>query len=158
MNRQKSISGKDLEEAVTSDDLLGKEVIDSDGRFIGVAEKVFIHPETLDFMGISVDKGFLKKGLSIGKDFIEKIASKAIFLSISVSYEIKGLKVFDVNGKEIGKVSGVALKGSGNDIDAITVLSMGKKLVIPSKMISKIGYNVILNVLKQDVLELSDNQ
>ena len=67
---QKSISGKDLNEAVTSDDILGKDVIDADGKFIGVTEKVFIHPNNLDFIGIEVDKGFLRKGLSIGKDYI----------------------------------------------------------------------------------------
>src|SRR3989338_2113745 len=146
MNQQKSISGKDLDEAITSDDVLGKEVIDSDGRFIGITEKVFIHPTLLDFVGISVDKGFLKKGLSIGKDFIEKIGSQAVFLNISVAYEIKGMKVFDKNGKKLGKVSGIALKGSGNDIDAITLSRLTKKWIIPSKMIDKIGYNVILNV------------
>ena len=67
---QKSISGKDLDEAVTSDDILGKDIIDVDGKLIGVTEKVFIHPNSLDFIGIEVDKGFLRKGFSIGKDYI----------------------------------------------------------------------------------------
>ena len=158
MNRQRSISGKDLDEAITSDDVLGKDVIDSDGRFIGITEKVFIHPNLVEFVGISVDKGFLKKGLSIGKDFIEKIGAEAVFLNISVAYEIKGFKVFDKNGKELGKVSGVALKGHGNDIDAITLSKLRKKWTIPSKMIDKIGYNVILNVKEEDILNLADDK
>ena len=81
MSPQKSISGKDLNEAVTSDDVLGKEVIDADGRFIGITEKVFIHPKELEFMGISVDKGFLKKGLSI--------ASMAINLVCKLKFAVR---------------------------------------------------------------------
>ena len=160
MNRQKSISGKELEGTVTSDDILGKEVIDLDGRFIGITEKIFINPETLDFVGISVDKGFLRKGLSIGSKFIEKVASHAIFLKISLSNEIKGLKVFDKNGKNIGNVVGVNLIGSGNEIHAIEVAStigsigVGKKLVILSKYIDKTNYNILLNVSKKEVMDM----
>ncbi|MEK6850009.1 MAG: hypothetical protein AABX85_00345 [Nanoarchaeota archaeon] len=160
MNHQKNISGKELEGTITSDDILGKDVIDLDGRFIGITEKIFIHPETLDFVGISVDKGFLRKGLSIGSKFIERVASHAIFLKISISNEIRGLKVFDKNGKKIGKVIGVNLIGSGNEIDAIEVASaigsigVGKKLVILSKYIDKANYNILLNVTKKEVMDM----
>lgn len=148
MNPPKNNSGNALEGAVTSDDLLGKDVIDADGRFIGIVEKVFIHPEKLDFVGISIDKGFLKKGFSIGKDLIERVATHALFLNISVAYEIRGMKVFDKDGKEIGKVAGIALIGSGNDIDAIDVVGQGKKMRIHSRYIDRVGYNVLLNVGK----------
>lgn len=159
MSPQKSISGKNLNEAITSDDVLGKEVIDADGRFIGITEKVFIHPSNLDFIGISVDKGFLRKGFSIGKDYIERIASHAVFLKISVSYEIRGLRVFDKNGKELGKVAGLALVGSGNDIDAISVSSgTGRNISVPSKMIETMGYNIILNTTREEILSIQENK
>jgi sporulation protein YlmC with PRC-barrel domain len=156
MNPQRNISGKEIEGSITSDDLLGKQVIDSDGRFIGIVEKVFIHPERLDFVGISVDKGFLKKGFSIGKDLIERVALHALFLNVSVSYEIKGMSVFDKNGKELGTVSGIALIGSGNDIDAIDVSSGSKTLRVKSKYIERVGYNVLLTVDKETVLALQE--
>ena len=157
MNRQKDISGKELEGSITSDEILGKDVIDSDGRFIGIAEKVFIHPDNLDFVGISVDKGFLKKGFSIGRDFIERVAAHAIFLNISVAYELKGMRVFDIDGKLVGRIKTVALIGSGNDIDAINVLVPKsyfgvEELSISSKFLDKIGYNVLLNVSRDDIL------
>ena len=151
MSSPKSISGKEIDEAVTSDDVLGKDVIDVDGRFIGVVETVFIHPDKLDFVGISVDKGFLRKGFSIGKDLIARVGTHALFLKISVSYEIKGLKVFDKDGKELGKVSGIALLGTGNEIDAIDVSSSSGNLRINSKYIDKVGYNIILNIGESEI-------
>ena len=57
---QKSIALKLLDKAITSDDLLGKDVIDLGGKFIGISEKVLIDPDSLDFIGIGVDKGFGK--------------------------------------------------------------------------------------------------
>jgi sporulation protein YlmC with PRC-barrel domain len=154
MSPPRSISGKEIDQAVTSDDLLGKDVIDTDGRFIGIVEKVFIHPEKLDFVGISIDKGFLKKGFSVGKDLIDRVGTHAIFLKISVAYEIRGLRVFDKDGKELGKVTGIALLGSGNDIDAIDVLSGAQKLRIKSKYIERIGYGVLLTIDKQEAIDL----
>ena len=148
---QRSISGKDLNEAITSDDVLGKDVIDADGKFIGVAEKVFIHPTGLEFMGIEVDKGFLKKGLSIGKDYIERIAKHAVFLNIRVAFEMRGMSVFSRMGENIGKVTDVELIGYKNEIKAIHVKQEGKDILIPSSLIVKIGEGVFLNVAKDEL-------
>ncbi len=150
---QRSISSNDLKEAITSDDILGKEVIDAEGRFIGVAEKVFIHPNTLDFIGISIDKGFLKKGLSIGKNYIERVATHAVFLNIRVAFELKGMQVFDKNGKLLGSVAAVDLEGNLNKIKQLHVTGLfDKTLAIPQDFIENIGYNVLLNVTKDDLL------
>ena len=148
---QRSISGKDLNEAVTSDDVLGKDVIDADGKFIGVAEKVFIHPIGLDFMGIEVDKGFLKKGLSIGKDYIERIAKHAVFLNIRVAFEMRGMNVFSKIGETIGKVSDVELIGYKNEIKAIHVKANGKDALIPLSFIERVGEGVFLSVSKLEL-------
>jgi len=157
MNPQRSISGREIDESITSDDVLGKDVIDADGRFIGIVEKVFINPNKLDFVGVSVDKGFLKKGFSIGKDLIDRVATHALFLKVSVALEIRGLRVFDKDGKDLGKVVGIALIGSGNDIDAIDVVGT-QKLRIKSKYIERVGYNVLLNIDKQTVMDLQNKR
>ena len=155
---QRSISGKDLNEAVTSDDVLGKDVIDSDGKFIGIAEKVFIHPTSLDFMGIEVDKGFLKKGLSIGKDYIERIAKHAVFLNIRIAFEMRGMNVFSRMGENIGKVTDVELIGYRNEIKAIHVKYDGKDALIPLSFIVKIGEGVFLNVSKEELINFLEGK
>jgi len=157
---QKSISGIELKDAIASDDILGKEVIDSEGNFIGVVEKVFIDKKKLNFIAISVDKGFLQSGLTIGKDYIEKITDYAVFLNIRVAYEIKGMDVFDKNGSIIGIVSKVDLFENKNSISALQVNSgvFKKNLVISSDLIQTIGYSVLLNVTKQEIKDMKKKE
>ncbi|MFA4953652.1 MAG: PRC-barrel domain-containing protein [Candidatus Pacearchaeota archaeon] len=150
--QQKSISGKEISKAITSEDILGKEVIDAEGAFIGVAEKVFIDPKFMDFIGISIDKGIIRSGLTIGKSYIDRIADHAIFLKIRVVYDIKGKLVFDKDGKKVGTVSSIDLCGGKNKIKNIYVksnfhlFSFKKEIIIPKEYIKNIGDNVILNV------------
>lgn len=153
---QKSISGRDLSKTLTSEDLLGKDVIDFDSTLIGVVEKVLIDPKTLDFVGISIDKGFLRKGITIGRNYIEEIKEHAVFLKIRVSYEVKGKLVFDSEGKVVGRVSSVDLYENMNKIVSLfvrrdNILFPGKEIVIPSRYIRTIGENVMLSVRKEDL-------
>ena len=148
---QKSISGKNLSEAITSDDLLGKDVIDKDGKFIGITEKVFIDPNTMDFLGIEVDKGFLKKGLSIGKSYIERIATHAVFLNIKVAFELRGMDVFSSIGERIGRVSDIELAGNKNEIKSIRVKTLGRDMTIQAGFIDRVGYGIFLNIRREEL-------
>ena len=147
---RKNISGRDLSKTITSEDLLGKEVIDSDGSFIGVIEKVLIDPRKLQFVGLSIDKGFLRKDFTIGKGYVEKVTAHAVFLKIKVSYDIKGKVVFDNEGVIIGKVTSIELYRHKNKIVNLFVKSslFGKEKVIPAIYIKAVGENVMLNVTK----------
>ena len=156
MKPQKTISGRDLSKTITSEDLLGKEVIDFDGSFIGVVEKVLIDPYKLDFVGISIDKGFLRKGFTLGKGYIHKITPHAVFLKIKVSYDVKGKLVFDSDGELVGTVTSIDLYGSKNKIVNIIVrpnIFAKKEIVIPAGHLKDIGENVMLNVTKNKLKE-----
>lgn len=157
---QKSISGKNLEKTISSDDLLGKNVIDKSGEIIGVSEKILIDPDALELIGLEVDKGFLKKGLTISRQYIEKVTPHAIFLKIRVAYEIKGLIVFDRNGSKIGTVSKVNLHGQRNSIKSITINKsiLSKELEVTSDQIETIGENIILKISKQDLRKKEENE
>ena len=156
MMQQKPISRRHLSKTVTSEDILGKEVIDFDGTFIGVVEKVLIDPSEMDFVGISVDKGFLRKGVTIGRTYIDKIGEYAVFLKIRVSYEVKGKIVFDKDGFVVGKVSSLELYENKNEIVNLLVkpkmfIFLGSELKIPSNYIREIGENVMLKVSKENL-------
>lgn len=158
---KESISGKSLERAITSEDILGKEVIDNEGKFIGVVEKVLIDPKGFEFLGLEIDKGFLKKGFSVGKSYIEKITDSAIFLKIRVLYELRGMKVFDNVGSLIGKVYGIELFGERNKLKKIYVKTSSgifkKKLEIPQDLIGTIGHNIMLSVEKRDLVNYGNS-
>lgn len=154
---RRSISGRKINKTITSDDILGKDVIDIEGRKIGVAEKVLIDPSELDFVGIEVDKGFLKKGIAIGKSYIERVTEHSILLNIRVAYEIKGMDVFDVHGKKVGAVSEVNLWGNRNKIKNIIVRRrlLKQPLIVSEREIETIGRNVMLKVSLTDLQQKS---
>ena len=151
---KENLSGR-KNNTITSDEILGKEVIDKRGKFIGVVESVLMDAKKLEFVGISVDKGFLKKGLVIGKGYIESVKEHAIFLKIEPVKEIKGKEVFDSDGKTVGTVSDIELYGNKNKIKNIVVVprlrDSFKKIYILDRGIEMIGESVILKVKKSDL-------
>ena len=157
---QQKISDENQEDSITSDDILGKDVIDSGGEFIGIVDKVFVNPTSIEIIGISIDKGFLKKGLEIGKTHIERISSYAVFLKIRPAFRLRGRFVFDINGKKLGKVFKVNLYENKNQIKSLVVKSgiFQEKYEIESKIISKIGRNVFLNDKMENLPKLNTKE
>jgi len=154
--KQKSISGKNLDKTITSEDILGKEVFDVDGTNIGVVEKVLIHPKNLEFVGISIDKGFLRKGLTIGKKYLWRITPHAVILNIRVAFEIKGKMVFDNEGRRVGKVKSIELEGGKNILASISVKPgmIGAEINIPARDIKEVGEGVMLKTKKESYYEV----
>lgn len=148
---KQNISIKELESSITSDDVLGKEVIDAKGEFLGVVESLFIDPETVEVAGIAIDKGLLKKGLIIGKSYIKNIAPHAVFLNIQPAYNLKGMIVFDSEGKKIGAVREVQIHGTKNEIENLVVKSSLGEITIPAEYIKHIGDNVFLKGKKENL-------
>jgi len=136
-----------LEGAITSEDVLGKDVIDSNGLFLGVSDKLYIEPKTMRVLGLSVDKGFLRKGMIIATTYVREVAKHAIFLNIQPLFLLKGKQVFGCHGGKVGKVTAVEAVGDTNGIAAIMV---GKSR-IPMRDIDMIGKNIILSITAEEV-------
>lgn len=149
----KGISGRNLDHIITSEDMLGKKVIDKTGKFIGVSEKVFIDPKHLTFVGISVDKGALYRSIVIGKGYIGSVTKHAIFLKIPVALEMKGMIVFDKAGARLGIVRRVVLSGMRNTLKELHVKKsiFSKTYSVPARAIDQVGHNVILNVVLEEL-------
>ncbi len=149
----KRVFGEELHDAITSDDVLGKDVIDAEGDFLGVVEMLHLDPNAVEVVGITIDKGFLRKGLVVGKDYIERVAPHAVFLNIRPAFKLKGMTVYDNQGEVIGTVVKPVLHGKKNQVEALVVRSslFKKDLVIPSELIRNIGYNVLLNTARKEL-------
>lgn len=133
--------------AITSEDILGKDVLDTDGVNIGVVDRLFLNPDSVDILGISVDKGFLRDGLIIGTKHIAEITDHAIFLNIRPAFRLQGSHVFDVDGDLVGSVKEVALNEAQNSIEELVVKPrFAKPFTINGQYIAKVEDNVILNV------------
>jgi sporulation protein YlmC with PRC-barrel domain len=144
---QKNDSG----EIITTDDILGKFVIDNRGAIVGQVEKINVDPHTLEIKSITVDKGLLRMGLTIGKDYIRTVSPHAVLLSIRPVHDFKHMKVFDNKGRLIGTVTHVDLVENKNKIDTLQVKSGTKTIHVQEQHIKNIGTNVLLNVEKSEL-------
>lgn len=147
IKRKNSSSPSHVEHAITSEDLLGKDVIDPSGTFVGVADILYLDPKSLEFIGISVDKGFLRTGLVIGAEYIREVTAHAVLLNTRPVFRIKGMSVFDAHGKKLGTVKEVVLSQSKNEIEELLVATskLSKKAEsVPASIIDRIDENVFL--------------
>ena len=133
---------KNSESIITSDDILGKDVLDKSGDIIGVVQMIHIDKKSKQIIGITIDEGFLRPDLYIGINYIKKFGVDAIFLSIEPAQKFVGLKVFDSNGKERGKVTKVELARS--KVKSLKIKSGLKTIEISASKIKKIESSVLL--------------
>lgn len=155
MMSNKNTTGRNLSTAITSEDILGKRVIDAEGRYIGVSEKVLIDPENLTLIGISIDKGALYRSVVIGKGYVKQVTPHAILLKVPVVFEIKGMTVFDKSGRNLGIVKDITLHHLRNKIKELHVKTsfFSSLLTIPADAIEVIGTNVILKITQEEISE-----
>ena len=133
-------------EIITSDDILGKDVIDTDGEVIGVSTKIHIDNRNKQIVGITVDQGFMKPDLYIGLEYIRTFGVDTIMLSTSPKSKVRGLNVLDSSGKKVGVVDDVISIGKTNRFKGMKIKekAFSKPFMIRSKDIKEIGYSVIL--------------
>ena len=131
---------------ITSDDILGKDVIDSDGDIIGVSSKLHIDARTKQIVGITVDEGFMKPDLYVGLEYVKTLGVDSLLLKTSPKAKTRGLNVLDSRGRKVGVVDDVISVGKSNRFKAIVVkeTAFSKPFTIKSKLIKEVGYSVIL--------------
>ncbi len=151
--QEKNTRPEELEHAITSEDVLGKDVIDPRGTFIGVTDKLLLNPDTMEVLGISVDKGFLKKGLVIGVGHIRQVTPHAVLLATTPASQIRGMSVFCSDGTKAGTVEAVVLEESSNQIQYLEVRTgtFGNTIQIPPGAIEYIESNVMLNTSPEEL-------
>ena len=144
-------------EIITSDDILGKDVVDVDGEIIGVVQQLRIDKKSKKIVGILMDQGFMKPDLYIGLDFIKNFGVDSVFLSQSPQPKIKGLDIYDKKGKHVGFVFDIIEDKKKNTIKAIIMkkTQLGKSYVITRRFIKTIGFNIILRQ-KESRLKLKE--
>jgi len=155
MKRYESVELRKLQGAITSEDVLGKDVIDSGGVLLGVSDKLYLDPKTLNVLGISVDKGFLRKGFVISTEYIEEVASHAVFLNMQPATRMKGMIVFGRNGARIGKVTHVDLVQDTNKVSSIIVKTgFFSSVHVPARHIKSYDKNVFLSISKSELRDM----
>ena len=137
-----------MNDIITGDDILGKEVIDNFGRKIGVVMKLHISRSNRNLVGVSIDRGFISSDIFIGSDYIKTFGQDVVILSKSPAFSYEGTKLYREDGKYFGKINSVKLdkKSKLNKIYFNNESGVNKNKIkcVSKPMIKTIGINIIL--------------
>lgn len=132
-------------EIITSDDILGKEAIDNDGSILGVVTRVHIDNNDKKVIGITIDMGFTKSDLYVGIDNVKNFGKDAILLKTVPASKFKGVNVLTSEGKKIGRVVDISMKGSKiGEFKVSSSRFFGSKFGVRYSDIKHIGDSIIL--------------
>lgn len=131
----------------TSDEILGKDVVDPNGAILGAMTKIHIDLDSKELIGITIDQGLFRPDLFVGIDFIDRFAVGVVFLNKVPTDTYKGLKVLTFEGKTIGVVNSVVVaSGVLSELVVVPKSTQISKhnISIPVSDIEEIGFIVIL--------------
>ncbi len=155
------MSGREnLKGLITSDDVLGKDVIDIKGRYIGVLSVLHIKKDSKAITGISVDTGFMKPTVYVGINMVMNFGVDAVYISHTPGSRYLGLKVFDNKGIYVGVVRKAEYNKEESEnyfVSRILVVMGFKKVWLPVDYVEVIGMNILLNIGSDKVLEIRES-
>jgi sporulation protein YlmC with PRC-barrel domain len=132
-----------MKDVITSDDILGKKAVDSDGQILGIVIKLHIDNLKKKILGITIDQGFMKPDLYMGLEFIKHFGIDAVLLNEFPFDKLKGLQVYTESGKHLGQVTKCVTEE--NQLKEIEYKQMLKKPeIISVSQIKEIGTSVII--------------
>lgn len=142
------LMNKEKDSGVRASDIKGTKVRAANGKEIGHVMGIRLDPVTLNLDGIEVDRGFFGKDTFIGRKYITSLSKDGAVLNMSPVSDYKGLKVFDLSGKEIGTVKEIRTNESTNDISAIVVGTgfLKNDAVFSKSDVQGVGESIMLNV------------
>lgn len=131
--------------------LLGKHVISKSGTIVGTVTQLRLHPTKLHLEGILVSRGWFKRKIYIGRNYVNRISHHGIFLTINPSLLLIGRTVLRSTGKAIGKVKAITRKSNSNDLASIVIGSLFRKdRIIPAHALT-IAHEAIMLDANYDV-------
>ena len=136
-----------MDEAVHSSKTVGRRVFAKNGDDLGKVKELAINPEKMRIEGVWVSPCFTCVDEYIGREYVDKITEEGVMLKIDPLTEVIGEKVFDSQGKKIGKVSALTREKKTNSIISLEVdRGIGKdRLIVPIENVKSMGNAVILS-------------
>jgi sporulation protein YlmC with PRC-barrel domain len=129
---------------LTSDDILGKDVLDPEGDVLGVVSKLHLKDDPYTVTGITVDQGFGYPELFVGMNHVERVGIDAIFLGARPLMNLTDRSVYDKTGAYIGEVEDVEMLDEENAV--IIVRGEGERRSISKDRIREKGDVIIVDV------------
>lgn len=119
---------------ITTDDILGKDVIDPDGDILGVVLTVHVDETACDVTGLTIDQGFGEPHLYVGVNHVDRFGVDAIFLENRPMANLGGEDVYTESGEYLGEVTSVNVVEDDDHVliidDGDTTRSIAKSRVV----------------------------
>lgn len=133
-----------FDSTVNISNLIGRKLVSSKGFVVGKINEVKINALNMKIEGVVVKRGFFRK-IYIDKNYIEKISSNSIILSIEPSIFLKGKKVITSEGKVLGGVGEINRIKETNDVESFIVKPFFRKaFVVPFSAVQMMGKSIML--------------
>ncbi|MFA6990237.1 MAG: PRC-barrel domain-containing protein [Candidatus Gastranaerophilaceae bacterium] len=138
---------KSYNTGIKVNELKGKKVMALNGKEVGKIMQVRLDPNSLNFDGIEMDRGFFGHDTFVGKDYVESLGDEGAVLNMTPVTEYKGLHVFDSTGKEVGTVKEIRTNGHSNNISAIVVGTgiLANDVIFSKSDVKSVGESIMLN-------------
>lgn len=146
-----------LDSTVSAEELKGKRVVTKNGKDIGKIAEIRINPSDFSFAGIKVNRGLLEIDSFIGREYIDSISHDGAVLSITPVTDYLGVKVFDADGKQVGKVKEIRREGTSNNILEIVVDRglLKSDIVVSKSDLRTVGEGIILSgPVEEDTIKI----
>jgi len=131
-----------VDNLTTSDEILGKEVLDIHGRVLGIVQKMHVDRRLKRIVGITIDEGFMRPQLYVGVEKIRFFGIDAVMLNMEIESYV-GRTVFSSTGSLIGHVKQVIKTKAGN-VKEIVVKNKDGIYSVEASRIKSMGENVVL--------------
>lgn len=138
---------KSYNSGIKVNELKGKKVRASNGKEVGKIMQIRLDPNSLNFDGIEMDRGFFGRDTFIGRDYVESLSKEGAVLNMTPATDYKGLHVLDSNGKDVGTVKEIRTKGHTNNISAIVVRTgmLSNDVIFSKSDVKSVGETIMLN-------------
>ncbi|PLW80559.1 hypothetical protein C0585_01880 [Candidatus Woesearchaeota archaeon] len=125
---------------------LYKKVFTKDGEKIGRVKQIIFNKENIE--GIILSKFFCFNKMFIDMEYVDKFTSDSVLLKINPLVLVVGKKVFDAEGKDLGKVKKIIRKSNANAMDSLIIKKsiFSKEIIVQPKDIQFIKKTVRLNI------------
>ncbi len=119
-----------MNDIITGDDILGKDVLDKNGKQLGVVVKIHLNRHSRHLEGISIDRGLTSSDIFIGNKFISLFGEDIIKLNIIPGFSFEDCSVYIEDGRYVGKVISVEME---NNLDIKSLILSKNSSLIKSK-------------------------
>ena len=118
-----------FEGSIRAGDLIGKKVINDKGLQIGKIGELLIDSADLRLKGLIVKRGLIAADIFIGQNHIKNLSKDGVELLAAPAIESALIKVYDVNGKQIGNVKSIKRVDNSSKILSIVMEQEGDPIV-----------------------------